>query len=304
MYDRLLTEETIRFDENGGETTGRGHQVVLFDPARGAFAEIVGNLDANTRNIAVMVPGTGTNLLNMTGPDSAYTRCGDFVTAEGVKPAGSLTVISWMGGDLPQALATESPQARFAVDLGPKLAQFTHGLTNPGGVPVTVVGHSYGGSVVGAAEVAGMHVDRVVHVESAGAGPGVGDIDEYSYAATDRYSMTAPGDLIAVSQGREVLDIGHGADPDELSGVTRLETGLYRDGKVSSGLLAGPGSHSDVFTPGSTAFNNTLGVMTGGEVSLYVDPYEYLDATYASGGPAFGYPMENPDYRPPTMDVP
>ena len=304
MYDRLLTEETIRFDENGEDTVGVGHQVVLFDPAQGAFAEIVGNLDANTRNIAVMVPGTGANLLNMTGPvDSAYKRCADFALADGVQPPGSLAVISWMGGPLPQHLILESPQARFAVDLGPKLAQFTDGLTNPNGVPVTVVGHSYGGSVVGAAEAAGMHVDRVLHVESAGAGPGVGGVDEYASTGTARYSMTAPGDIIGYTQGREMLDIGHGADPDQLSGVTRLETGLWEDGKPSSGLLQGKDSHSDVFTPGSTAFNNMVGVMTGGEVSLYVDPFEYLDATNATGGTTFPHPMTAPGYSPPTMDV-
>lgn len=302
-YDRLLTEETIRFVD-GVKTTAPGHQVVLFDPARGAFAEIVGNLDASTRNIAVMVPGTGANFLNMTGPESAYGRCQAFVASDRVHPRGSLAVISWMGGDLPQVLATESPQARFAVDLGPKLAQFTDGLTNPNGVPVTVVGHSYGGSVVGAAEAAGMRVDRVVHVESAGAGPGVGDVDEYSYAATARYSMTAPGDLIALSQGREMLNLGHGADPDLLSGVTRLETGLWEDGNPSSGFLQGKGSHSAVFEVGSTAFHNILGVMTGGEVSLYVDPFEYLDATNATGGTTFPHPMTAPGYSLPTMDVP
>lgn len=145
MYDRLLNEDTVRY-ENGARTTGRGHQVVLFDPENGAFAEIVGNLDAATQNIAVMVPGTGSNFLNMTGPDSAYDRCESFVTADDVKPDGSLAVVSWIGGPLPQDLITEAPQARFAGDLAPRLASFTDGLTNPGDVPVTVVGHSYGGS--------------------------------------------------------------------------------------------------------------------------------------------------------------
>ena len=300
MYDRLLNEDTVRY-ENGARTTGRGHQVVLFDPENGAFAEIVGNLDAATQNIAVMVPGTGSNFLNMTGPDSAYDRCESFVTADDVKPDGSLAVVSWIGGPLPQDLITEAPQARFAGDLAPRLASFTDGLTNPGDVPVTVVGHSYGGSVVGLAEARGMHVDRVLHVESAGAGPGVGDIDEYAYPDTDRYSMTAPGDLIGYSQGVESLDWGHGADPDGLSGVVQLETGLVRADDPSSGVLHGPGAHSGVFTRGSTAFNNILGVMTGGEVSLYADPYDF----YGGTDPVeYLYPMENPDYRPPTMDVP
>lgn len=91
---------------------------------------------------------------------------------------------------------------------------------------------------------------------------------------------------------------------DPLSGVTRLETGLREDGTPSSGLLRGMNSHSDVFNVGTTAFNNILGVMTGGEVSLYVDAYEYAGQVPASEGPAYLNPMENPDYQPPTMDVP
>lgn len=302
MYDRLLNQPTERYAADGHQYTGTGHQVVLFDPTNGAFAEVVGSLGPNTQNIAVMVPGTGSNFLNMVDPDSSYERCLDFVSA--ADPQGSLAVISWIGGELPQDLVTDSPQARFAIDLGPKLAAFTQGITNPADVPVTVVGHSYGGSVVGMAEAAGMHVDRVLHVESAGAGPGIGNIDEYAYPDTDRYSMTAPGDLIADFQGKEFLDLGHGCGPDALTDVVRLETGLYEDGDVTSGVLAGTDSHGDVFTVGSTAFNNMLGVMTGGDVSLHVPPDEFYGGADANGIVQYPYPVQDPDYRPPTVDVP
>lgn len=58
--------------------------------------------------------------------------------------------------------------------------------------------------------------------------------------------------------------------------------------------------------PGSTAFSNILGVLTGGEVSLY-RPQEWVQVWNADRTAftwEYQYPMEDPSYRPPTMDVP
>ena len=92
---------------------------------------------------------------------------------------------------------------------------------------------------------------------------GVGD---YAHPGVERFSMTAPGDPIALVQGQQLGGIGHGADPDLLHGVTRLETGYMRAGDPSSGRIDGPWSHSGVFTEGSTAWRNILDAMTGAPV--------------------------------------
>ena len=42
-------------------------------------------------------------------------------------------------------------------------------------MPVTYIGHSYGGSIVGTAEALGLTADRTLYVAAAGAGVGVDD---------------------------------------------------------------------------------------------------------------------------------
>lgn len=296
----LLTGTTVGFD--GTTQIGlTGHQVLVFDPANGRFAEIVGTIGPGTRNIGVLVGGTGSNLLGM---DGDYRRALEFVTAPSVEPDGSLAVISYLGGPMPQRVLFEAFDTSYATNQGGELARFVNGIDNPIEAPVTVVGHSYGGSVVGAAEVAGMHADRVLHLESAGAGPGVQSESDYAYPDTDRYAMTAPDDPIGPAQGTSIGSLGHGADPDDLDGVVRLETGLIDVGDPSSGILRGGSAHSGVFNPNTTAFGSILGVMTGDDVSLY-RPADWVqlevDGLIVD---KYQYPMEDPTYRPPTMDVP
>ena len=114
----------------------------------------------------------------------------------------------------------------------------------------------------------GLTADRTLYVAAAGAGVGVDDPGDWHNRnpAVQRYSMTAPGDLIQSVQG---LPLGpHGADPDEMPGVTRLDTGYYDDGR----LMAGPAAHSDVLMKPSDAWRNILAVITGGTVTVYRNP--------------------------------
>lgn len=270
MYERLLTEDTTVW-EGGRQSTVQGHQVLIFDPTGGRYAEVIGSLDAT--DLGVLVPGTGTNMLSMTGGGSEYTKGLSFV--EAAQPRGSLAVISYLGGPMPQELVFAVDNS-YALNQADELASFVDGVRTSSSATITVAGHSYGGSVVGAAEVAGMHADRVLHIESAGAGPYVTGIDDYAYPDTPRYSMTAPWDPIGAIQGLQLGGAGHGADPDTLAGVTRLETGYVIAGDPSSGRLEGLGAHSGVFEKGSTAWENILQVMTGGLVGVEVPPGLHL----------------------------
>ena len=128
-----------------------------------------------------------------------------------------------------------------------------------GALPVTYLGHSYGGSILGTAETFGLTADRVVYVEAAGAGVGVHDSSDWHNRNPDvsRFSMTAPGDPIALVQG---IPLGpHGADPDLMPGVIRLATGRRLTGVPMAGLS----SHSDVLNEPSDAWHNLLAVITG-----------------------------------------
>jgi len=294
----LLYGEVAVVGNGGGFTTGR-HQVVVFDAAAGRFGELVG--DPAAPNIAVVLGGTGTGVSNMSGQ---YDRALDLVA--GV-PEHSLAIITYLGGSMPPTLDMAT-RSRYAMDIAPHLASFANGVKAVTGATITVAGHSYGGSVVGRAEVEGMVVDRILHIESAGSGPGVDSVQDYAAPETPRYSMTAPGDPIGMIQGLSAggTDLGHGMDPDILDGVVRLETGRVNARDPHSPVLSGSDAHSGVFGDDTKrnvkpdAWDNILAVMTGGEVTVWTAP------TVESTVPwdvEVTYPMSDPTFVPPTQVV-
>jgi len=276
---RLGTFQTLLKDDR--RKPGFDRQILLFDPDQGKIAELHGEIGPKTRNVGVLVPGTGTNLDNF---HSVRKTSQTFVTESNASDDGSLAMISWLGGNLPQDIFTEAPDPKYAQNLAPNLALFSRELaqeirfapTPARKVAVTVAGHSYGGAVVGLSETFGLDADRVLHIESAGAGYGVtaGNAQKlYKNPNPDvrRFSMTAPGDPIGMTQGVSAAGWGHGADPDKLPGVTRLETGNYPrelpdDPKKAGRPIQGIEAHSDVFIPQSDAWKNMYGVFTGGEI--------------------------------------
>ena len=204
------------------------------------------------------------------------------------------------------------------------------------GADLTVLGHSYGGSIVGSAEAHGLRVNRVVQIASAGGY--VEDVHAYAAGAcgTRRFSMTAPDDPIQLVQGAgfsswdevehslrtvagvlplplkplapaitvglaavslDPAQIGHGLDPDLLPGVTRLDTGVRPDGHT---LVRG---HGGMFEPGSTAWRNLLAVMRGDPVQV-LEPGRWQSRLVPADGSLPHYvvtrsPYDEPGYRPP-----
>lgn len=242
--------------------------ILLFDPSDdGSIAELTGDIGPGTRNVGVHVPGTTTDMSSFQGV--ADTDRG-FVAND---PDDSLAMIGWMGGDLPDEVFPNAVSNGYSKDLAPLLAEFSHDVRQEiehsaaagQDVQTTYLGHSYGGAVVGLSETHGLDADRVLHVASAGMGVGVDGPDDLSPTQPDvhRYSMTAPGDAIGLSQGKSFWGLGHGADPDEV--VTRLDTGNLVDGTVNEGTDA----HSNVFQQHSDAWNNMYEVLTGGRATLY-----------------------------------
>lgn len=131
----------------------------------------------------------------------------------------------------------------------------------------TDIGHSYGGSVVGTAEQLGLNADRVIYASSAGTGVLDGPWQNPN-PDVQRFSMTAPGDPVHFSQS--LGGTQHGGDPDNLPGVRRLDTGLYRSGDHEGELVWGPRGHGDYWNdPKSDAFRNMVEVVTGGNQTPY-----------------------------------
>ncbi len=310
MRRRLLDDDVV-LRHPDGSTTRHRHQLLVFDPeGDGRVVEVLGDLQ-RAEHLAVFVPGTGSDLDRYPG---SLARMVPFAAAD---PA--LAVVLWQDADHPDAPFDDPPPPpdelarpgaaqrylrehviaaayRDAADLaGPALAADVAGLRVALAGPasdLTVLGHSYGGSIVGSAEAHGMVVDRVVHVASAGAY--VRDVADYAAPSVERFAMTAYDDPVRLAQGHDAADsasrlramlpaaldplapavagaavavvpapaaIGHGLDPDLLPGVVRLDTGVHADGRLVRG-------HSGMFAPDSTAWRNLLAVMTRGRVEV------------------------------------
>jgi hypothetical protein len=268
--DREAIQQRITFYEGllkrVPDPTGRrgpvDRQVLAFDPQRASFIELIGDLDT-AKGVGVLIPGMNTTILGSAENTKTATQ---FVN----ESRGDLAMITFLGGPFPQGLK-EAADSRSALDMAPRLVAFSQDVdrvVDATGryIPVTYLGHSYGGSILGTAEASGLTADRIVFVEAAGAGVEVWDPSDWHDTNPDvmRFSMTAPGDPIEYVQG---IPYGpHGADPDEMPGVIRLATGNYDDGRP----VAGEEAHGDILNEKSEAWRNLLAVMTH-------QPYTYLE---------------------------
>jgi hypothetical protein len=318
-FEGMLNDTRTNYGHLPGEPDKTHRKIVYFEPDKdGAAAELVGNINKDTENVGVHVPGTGTDLDKFGG----VAKKAETFVSEADAHGKNLAMVAWMGADLPDSVPKDAPFVNYSEDGGKKLAGFSHELRHEmrnsipdKDVPITVSGHSYGGAVVGKGEEHGMDANRVLHIESAGMGHNVDSPDDYHNPNKHvaRYSMTAPDDPIGSIQGKNGPDslglgnMGHGADPDEFPGVQRLETGRFSDdprylpdGKKPGSVIGGDGVHSDVFSPRSDAWWNMYNVHTGGQVEVYQDPVEYDTGHGKVKGPER---VETPDYKPKYEDV-
>jgi len=233
-------------------------QILGFDPGRSSLIELHGDL-ATARSVAVLVPGVNTTVEGSAANSATARR---FVSGS----HGDVAVITYLGGTFPQvhdplAVLLDAADPHSALEMAPRLVAFSEDVerTVAPGVPVTVIGHSYGGSIVGTAEALGLTSDRTLFLAAAGSGVGVDDPSDWHNRNPDvlRFSMTAPGDFIESVQG--IPGGPHGADPDEMPGVIRLGTGNYDDGRP----VAGWGAHSGMLNRPSDSWRTILAVITG-----------------------------------------
>ncbi|MBF6296407.1 hypothetical protein IU459_02485 [Nocardia amamiensis] len=271
----LIDRKFVMFD-----TGGNGHMI-----------EMIGEMKPEAPGVGVYVPGTSTNL---NGSGSNHMAAWNLADQTGGP------IFLYMEGDFPQSLTSPSdgaPSPKFAQDMAPKLVEFGREIDrevaqHAPGKPVSYVGHSYGGSIVASAEQLGLRADRILHASSAGTGVFEGSWNNPN-PNVQRYSMTAPGDMIGIVQSYPQAGLtlpggipipgnphaGHplGGDPDEVPGVTRLDTGYYHSDADKAGhkpeeVVFGPDGHGKYWDdPTSDAFKNIVGVIAGTDVTGYVE---------------------------------
>jgi hypothetical protein len=228
----------------------------------GHGAVSIANPDAARRN-AIFVPGTGQDLSRLTFSDdkalAMYTAA--LAADPGLEPS-DVAVTTWMGYDRPMDLSRAAfPQpAQGGAD---RLAAFETGQrASHLGPPSldTVIGHSYGSTVIGAAAAGGHHLDaeNVIAVGSPGMlADRAGRLN--LHPGGDVFVMRAVNDVIGM--GGIVTEWTLGADPaDPGFGARRLATDPGPAGPFGLPSVA---AHSSYWLGGNKALANFGAVIAG-----------------------------------------
>jgi Alpha/beta hydrolase len=228
----------------------------------GHGAVSIGNPDLANRN-AIFVPGTGQDLTRLPLSDTRalamYTAA---LTAEpGLKPE-HVAVTTWMGYDRPMDLSHAAfPQPAYRG--ADHLDTFENGLrASHLGAPSidTVIGHSYGSTVIGAAASRGRHLDADNVIAVGSPGMAVDRAGRLNLKPGGNvYAMRAENDMIGM--GGVVTEWTLGADPTAPGfGATRLTADPGPAGPLG---LPSLGAHSSYWYDGNQALENLGAVIAG-----------------------------------------
>lgn len=257
---RRLTELLERLEASEYESEGRHlYLLSIYNQGDGRAVVAVGNPDS-AAHTAVLVPGTGTTL---DGFDDTIERA-ERIQGEAdnlTRAAGDVSVVAWLGYDAPEtdmSVATGTRAEAGALELD----RFTDGLQTAHSGPnhVTVIGHSYGSTVVGEAmsHGDGLAVTDVVVVGSPGMR--VGSIDELGIDPRHVWAGAADNDPVA----GWIAHDSHGADPHLPEfGANRFHVATHQD----VGYFEPHGMYWD---PDSESLRNQARIVTGmyGTVTL------------------------------------
>ena len=220
-----------------------GGDILVYRPQLQHYAVLFGDLDT-AEHVAVVVPGVGdgTNLCHDWIPDAINLFEASTATA----------VVLWKGYDNPvDILAAAAGSIECNDDLATAaydLTEFITTLSLEPGQSLTVIAHSFGSIVLGAALAdAGLQVTDVVVAGSPGMT--VDELRQLHLEQSHFYSEQAPGDAIS-----ELGIFGASPTSPEFGG-TRMSTNAPEHPPVAS--------HSHYFDPGSTALENMVDVVTG-----------------------------------------
>ncbi|MET9773002.1 alpha/beta hydrolase [Streptomyces sp. NPDC006367] len=216
-YDHLTKSlagmESIqkRFDSTG-MTDVRGLKslppaYLLGFSAEGNGRAIIASGNPDTaRHQAVYVPGTTSNLSNIGGNMDRMTATWHVASDEsGGQPVSTIT---WLGYDAPQDIVRDSPFRHYADDGAPAFNRFLEGLeashTGETTPHRTVIGHSYGTTLVGSAADHGtLNADDVITVGSPGVT--VAEAEELDVPKGHAWNEEADGDIVP-----DIGRFGHG----------------------------------------------------------------------------------------------
>ncbi|WP_405843179.1 alpha/beta hydrolase [Streptomyces sp. NBC_01518] len=185
-----------RFDATG--TNGLPDAYLLGFSTEGDGRAIVANGNPDTADhTAVYVPGTTAELGNIEGNMNRMANV--WHAANDEADGKSVSTITWLGYDAPDSVVKDAPFEHYAYDGAPAFRNFMDGLdtSHSGDSPAhtTVIAHSYGTTLVGAAAETGhLNADDVVFAGSPGVK--VSGADEMDVPKGHVWNEEADGDVV------------------------------------------------------------------------------------------------------------
>jgi len=220
-----------------------GGDILLYRPQLQHYAVLFGDIES-AEHVAVIIPGVGdgTNLCDDWIPDAQNL----------FEKAPATAVVLWKGYDNPvDVMAAAAGSIECSEDLvtaANELTAFVESLDLEPEQSLTVVAHSFGSIVTGAALAdCGLVVTDVIVVGSPGMT--VDELRELHVQQSHFFSEQAPGDAIAE------LGVFGAAPSSPTFGGTRMSVNAPDHPHVQS--------HSEYFTPESEALENIADVVTG-----------------------------------------
>jgi hypothetical protein len=227
---------------------------------RGAIA--INNPDTAKRN-AVLVPGTGQDLTTMDGADNkSLAMYGAALDADHNLRPQDVSVTTWMGYDRPMGLDhADFPNLARAGAADLDAFEAGQRASHVGAPSIdTVIGHSYGSTVVGAAASGGHQIDadNVIAVGS----PGM-LVDHAGDLRLDPgghvYAMRAQNDIIGLAGAGTQWTLGPEPDGSEF-GAIRLRADPGPGGPLG---LPSIDAHSSYWSPENPALQNMGAIIAG-----------------------------------------
>ncbi|GGR40001.1 alpha/beta hydrolase [Streptomyces roseolus] len=172
LKDNLKGIDAIqaRFDATGKD--GLPEAYLLGYDTKGGGRAVVANGNPDVADhTAVFVPGTYTNI---TETEKYIHHMSEMWKETSAKvPGQNVSTITWIGYDAPQSIVPEAMKEHYAHTAAPDLNRFMSGLEHVQGGDdkshTTLIGHSYGSTVLGAASNGGdLRTDDIIAVGSPG----------------------------------------------------------------------------------------------------------------------------------------
>jgi hypothetical protein len=238
-----------RFDATG--TNGLPEAYLLGFSAEKDGRAIIANGNPDTADHqAVYVPGTTSDLNGIGGDIDRMVNLWGAARAEA--DGKTVSTITWLGYDAPDDVVKDAPFEHYAYDGAPAFTRFLDGLetSHTGDTPPhrTLIGHSYGTTLIGAAAERGtLNADDIVLAGSPGVK--VSHATEMDVPKGHVWNEEAEGDVVP-----DIGRWGHGGDwfiiPSD------PEWGAHQMTTDTEG-------HSGYWTPGSDSLTNQAYVVTG-----------------------------------------